>query len=132
MNVSSGSVLVLVCAIATLLFVWPRVARAQQGLDAQVIAQLRKAGSNLAKPHQIEFFLYVATREAAERLASKVRQLHFDVKVEPAAKGSDWLVLATKSLVPAESELVRLRTTFGELAAAENGTYDGWGTEVVK
>jgi len=132
MNGNYGSLVALICIVAAGLFLWPRIARAQQGLDAQVIAQLRQAGSDVSKPHPIEFFLYVPTREAAERLALKVRGMNFDANVAPAAKGSDWAVLATKSMIPVERELVQLRKTFVALAAAEQGTYDGWGTEVVK
>ena len=132
MNGNYGSLVVLICIVTAAIFVWPRIARAQQGLDAQVIAQLQQAGSDLSKPHPIEFFLYVPTHEAAERLASKIRGLNFDAKVAPAAKGSDWAVLATRSMIPAEPELAQLRKTFVALAAAEHGTYDGWGTEVVE
>jgi len=34
-------------------------------------------------------------------------------------------------MVPSENELRRLRRLFDEIAAAQEGDYDGWGTEVV-
>jgi regulator of RNase E activity RraB len=132
MNGSSSLLVLLLGAILLGLIAWPRIARARQDPDAQVIAQLRKAGSDLSKPHPIEFFLYVSTREAADRLASKVHELRFEVEVKPAAQGPQWLVLATKSLVPTEASLAAVRKQFTALAAAESGDYDGWGTPVVK
>jgi hypothetical protein len=126
------TVIVLVGVVAVGLLALRRIARAQESLDAQVITQLRKAGSNLSKPHDVEFFLYVPTPEAAERLASKVRALQFGTKVDRAARGPDWLVLATKSMIPTESTLAEIRAQFTALAAAEKGEYDGWGTPIVK
>ena len=73
MKVNNGSLVVLICIVTAAIFVWPRIARAQQGLDAQVIAQLQQAGSDLSKPHPIEFFLYVTTQEATDRLVSRIR-----------------------------------------------------------
>jgi hypothetical protein len=132
MNGSTSLLLVVLGAVALGFFVWPRIAKAQQDPDAQVLAQLRMAGPDLSKPHPIEFFLYAPTKEAAQRLESQVRALHFETKVQPAAQGSQWLVLATKSMVPKQADLVLVRQQFSALAAAEKGEYDGWGTPVVK
>jgi len=132
MNGNTSFLLVVLGAVVLGLFVWPRIAKAQQDPDAQVLAQLRKAGSDLSKPHPIEFFLYVPTKEAAQKLESQVRALHFETKVQPAAQGSLWLVLATKSMVPKQADLILVRQQFAALAAVEKGEYDGWGTPVVK
>jgi len=132
MNGNTSLLLAVIGAVVLGLFAWPRIARAQQDPDAQVLAQLREAGSDLSKPHPIEFFLYAPTKEAAERLESKVRALHFQTKVQPAAQGSEWLVLATKSMILKVADLASVREKFTALAAAEKGVYDGWGTPVVK
>ena len=132
MSGNSGLFVLLLGVIGVSLIAWPRIAKAQQDPDSQVIAQLRMAGSDLSKPHPIEFFLYVPTREAAERVGSRLRALNFEANVTPAAQGPEWLVLATKLMRPEKAELVRLRKVFGELVAAEKGQYDGWGTPVVK
>ncbi|MEQ1934899.1 MAG: ribonuclease E inhibitor RraB, partial [Fimbriimonadaceae bacterium] len=36
-----------------------------EGPDDEVLAQLKLAGSDLSKPHMVEFFLYLPTRESA-------------------------------------------------------------------
>lgn len=56
----------------------------------------------------------------------------FQVKVEKAAKGDDWLCYVTKTMVPDLVALQKIRQDFTSLANSLNGEYDGWGTPVVK
>jgi regulator of RNase E activity RraB len=100
--------------------------------DGQVIQQLKKAGSNISKPHDIEFFFYFPTLEAAEKVAVTLNTEGFTAKAQPAAKGNDFVVLATKSMIPSDAELTALRQKFNAMSAAEKGDYDGWGSPVVK
>jgi regulator of RNase E activity RraB len=108
------------------------VALAQVSSDKSVIEQLREAGSDLSKPHPIEFFLYLPNEDAARRVAEKVAALGFAVGVEVTATGDQWLVQARKTMVPDEAELVRLHQVFDDLVAPENGEYDGWGASVTR
>ena len=100
-------------------------------LDGEVLVQLRKAGSDLSKPHLIEFFLYLPSQSFAEEVARKVRASAFSAKVEPAAKGNDWLCLATKEMIPDLAALQKIRSDFDSLTRSMGGVYDGWGTPVV-
>jgi hypothetical protein len=50
-----------------------RAAAEPKSGDALVLAQLKKAGSDLSKPHSIEFFLYLPTQETAEKAADQIR-----------------------------------------------------------
>jgi hypothetical protein len=101
-------------------------------LDESVLIQLKKAGSDLSKPHNIEFFLYFPTQAAAEQAASKIRDAGFHVEVRRAAKGADWLCCATKTMVPDLMALQKIRQDFSSLADSLGGEYDGWGTPVAK
>lgn len=101
-------------------------------LDQQVLDQLKKAGSDMSKPHNIEFFLYFENQEAADRAAKQVEKDVENAKVQRAANDSAWLCFATKRMVPDHEELVRLRKRFNSIASESQGEYDGWGTEVVK
>jgi regulator of RNase E activity RraB len=101
-------------------------------VDESVLSRLRKAGSNLSKLHNIEFFLYFPYRDTAEKAAIVLRNAGFEVSVERAAQGDAWLCLATKTMIPEPAELQRIRFEFVALAASMNGEYDGWGTGVVK
>lgn len=101
-------------------------------LDDSVLIQLRKAGSDLSKPHSIEFFLYFPTAVTAEQAASHIRKGDFEVNVKKAEKGSEWLCFATKTMVPELAAFQRIRTDFNSLSNSLGGEYDGWGTPVVK
>lgn len=99
--------------------------------DGQVLSQLKKAGSNLSKPHDVEFFLYFPTESIAEQAASQIRTAGFAVEVKPAAKGNDWLCFATRRMVPDIGALEQIRKDFTNLTTTLGGEYDGWGTGVV-
>jgi hypothetical protein len=101
--------------------------------DVKVLSQLRQAGSDLAKPHAIEFFLYFPSDGAAQRVAQQLAKEGFSSVINKSASGKkDWLLKATKTMIPKTEEIVRLRAWFSTVAASENGDYDGWGTPVVK
>jgi hypothetical protein len=100
-------------------------------LDQQVLDQLKKAGSNFSKPHDIEFFLYFPSEAAATSAAQEVEKEVGSVEVKHGANSPEWLCFATKRMAPAHGELVRLRTRFDNIASRLDGKYDGWGTEVV-
>ena len=93
---------------------------------------MEKAGSNLSKPHDIEFFLYFPTEELANQAAEEVKKEGCSVKVELGADESAWLCFATKRMIPKHAELMRLRKRFNDIAFKYQGEYDGWGTGVVK
>src|SRR5215469_11966280 len=96
--------------------------------DQLVLVQLRKSGSNLSKPHKIEFFLYFPTQSIAERAGLNIRDAGFEVEVKKAAQGESWLCFASKTMIPALLDLQRIRQNFMSLAGSMNGEYDGWGT----
>ncbi len=101
-------------------------------LDESVRIQLRKAGSDLPKPHKIEFFIYFPTQALAEQAASRIRYEGFQVEVEKAAKGDAWLCFTTRTMVPELAALQKIRRDFDAIAGSLKGDYDGWGTEVEK
>jgi regulator of RNase E activity RraB len=104
----------------------------KRDLDQLVLVQLSKSGSNLSKPHHIEFFLYFPTRSSAEKASLSIRDAGFEVEVKRAAQGDSWLCFATKTMIPALVELQSIRQNFIALAATASGEYDGWGTLIVK
>ena len=100
--------------------------------DELVIFELKKAGSDLSKPHKIDFYLYLPTQSAAEQAVVHVRDRGFEAVVRPAAKGTNWLCLAKKALVPNLSDIKRIGRDFDQFCAAAGGDYDGWEAEVTK
>ena len=100
--------------------------------DEAVLVQLKKAGSNLSKPHRIEFFLYFPTKLVAEQAALRIKPAGFEVDVKLAAKGNDWLCFATRTMIPELPALQKIRRDFTAIASSLGGEYDGWGTAVEK
>jgi len=129
------SVIVVALAVLSVLILlaskWRRSSETSSP-DGEVIAQLREAGSDLSKPHPVEFFLYFPTEEAAGRAQSRLADRGFTVEVEQAEQGPDWVALARRLMVPTEAELVQIREELNALAEREGGQYDGWGTPVVQ
>ena len=103
----------------------------KQDLDASVLFQLRKAGSDLSKQHAVEFFLYFPTQAIAEQAAGQIRDGGFQVQVRPGSTGKDWLCFATKEMLPELPALQKIRIEFESLSKSLGGEYDGWGTPIV-
>jgi hypothetical protein len=118
-------------------FNWPDLAEADQAgneadVDQQVLDQLREAGSDLSKPHPLEFYLYFPTEESAHRAAERIADDGFSVEVKRAAQRSDWMCYVTKRMAPKRTEIAAIGSRFRSLAREFGGEYDGWETEVVK
>lgn len=101
--------------------------------DAMVLEQLRKHGSNLSKPHLIDFhFYYFKAKRSAEGLATTLKTRGFSVRITHSAMSDDWTVVASKSLVPDFKAIAALSEEFETMAKAWQGKYDGWETQVVE
>lgn len=94
-----------------------RNAGAQVSMDGKTSAQLAKAGSDLKKPHDIDFFFYFPTQDAAEKAAPKLMALGLATKIDRAVNGPNWVLHANKRMIPSEVELQKLRRMFDEIAA---------------
>ena len=126
-------VLAVICVAAVALVTIRKPMPAHEPGDDDVIEQLRIAGSNLSRPHPIDFYVYVPSKEAALRISGALSGQGFQVKVEPSAAGdSKWLALASKHVVPTSAALAQLRRDLTVLAESEHGEYDGWEAAVVK
>ncbi len=100
--------------------------------DATTLAELARAGSNLGKQHEMEFFLYLPDRVAAEEVAKQLTNEGFQVEVRAAETPPEFLCLATRSMSPELGELQRLRRYLTAVAESRDGAYDGWGATVVE
>ena len=123
---------IVLIIVAVAVFLFARRAAPGKASDAQVIEQLTKGGSNLTRPHNIEFRFYFPSRELAERVTGTLRADGFQVSVEEVAQGNQYILRAARAMVPLLSELQSLRSRFDELATREGGIYDGWSAGAVK
>ncbi len=99
--------------------------------DGQVIEALVRAGSDVSKPHPIDFNFYFNTLEGARTAAEILAKDGFIVKVGESADAGRWSMLAIKTMAPLERQMLAMRRELHDLAAKNGGEYDGWGTAIV-
>jgi hypothetical protein len=121
--------LVVVCVVVFLILKKGAVPGSR---DTRGIDRLRKAGSDLTRPHEIEFLFYLPSRASAEKVSTRLQADGYKVSIEEGVRGPRSVLRATRSMVPLVSELQVLRLTFDELAVREGGIYDDWKAEVVR
>ena len=94
--------------------------------DAAVIEQLRQAGADLSQPREVRYYLYLPGQADANRVATMVAGGARQVDVQPAAVGSDWLVLVTETTVVDLELLAARREEWRRALEPLGGEYDGW------
>ena len=95
-------------------------------LDNEVLDQLRSAGSDLTRPHRIEFYLYLPSEADAEAAEAVLSATGYSVTVRAGSDDTNWLCLASRTMIPAIQELSEARRVFKGLALRYKGAYDGW------
>jgi len=100
--------------------------------DESALKQLRDVGSDLTRPHAIDFYLYFSTQENAKAAQNELVALGFSALVRPGALGNDWLCLATRELVPTHEHFALVRAYLIAIADRLDGEYDGWEAKVIR
>lgn len=100
----------------------------EEDWDTKLIERLRRSGIDSFKPMNIDFFVAMPAREAAERLAQQLQQEGFavDVRDLPESPDQSCSIHAVKSLQLNVPAIRAVSTRLRELAAAAGGRYDGW------
>jgi hypothetical protein len=115
-------------ALATALAAVLPPAAAGDNEDADAIAELKEAGVDLSEPQMIAFSFYLPSRQAAEKVASKLIGQGFKTRMVPAGGGKDYVLYARKRIVVTEPAMLEWRKRFEALAQSVQGEYDGWGS----
>ena len=101
--------------------------------DARVIENLVSAGSDVSKPHKIDFLMLMPTRIKAADAAADMKQLGYSViSIDRASGQSQWEIHGTREMVPQLEAMTATTRALEAVAGKHGGDYDGWGTEVVK
>jgi hypothetical protein len=100
--------------------------------DQQVLAQMRKAGADLSKATEVNFYLYFKERLAADSAAAHASSGPLTATVRRGADGSSWLCLVTGQMVPDESTIHSTALRLLDLAKQYGGDYDGWEAAIAK
>jgi len=91
------------------------------------LRRLRDDGANLRKSHDIDFYVAIPSKSAAEYVSHAVSQLGFAASVSEDEEGSDWTCCCTKSMVPDHAAINDIETMLDSIAEQVGGKADGWG-----
>jgi hypothetical protein len=107
--------------------------------DAIVLRELRKRGSDLSKPTDIVFYLYIPSlqdaRSSVQELDRDGLSAHYEQPLGRLSDGSfekRYSVIAHARATPTIEHLRSYRTIFRNLARRFRGEYDGWEAAVAK
>jgi hypothetical protein len=104
----------------------------EQEADARVIENLKAAGSDLSKPHPTDYYLYFGVERNARSAATEMGSQGFVIKAVRPSTNNQWLVLASKPIVPSLAVVSEIARELHALAQRNSGEYDGWEAEVTK
>ena len=76
-------------------------------------------------PEYIDHYFYFPTQKEAELASAQILQRGWFARVQPAALGSDWLLLATQPAT-GEEDIEQLYEQLSEFAELWGGHYDGY------
>ncbi len=96
--------------------------------DGDALRRLQKSGSDLRKPHDIDFYLIFARKEGAQEAGAAAQQEGFRVQVRQLDDGDGWDCCCTKSMVPTYPAITRTEDDLDAIARSSGGHADGWGT----
>ena len=101
-----------------------------EGWDQKLITHLRERGQDPFQPHDVDFFFALPDEHAATAINQQLEAEGFrvDVKAVPANKEFPFSLHATRSMRVHAADIRELSRRFGELAIANRGRYDGWGS----
>jgi hypothetical protein len=108
--------------------------------DLAVLHRLKELGSDLSKPHKVDFFLYFPSEEQAKSAAGEIEREGYAVRINRAPmpwwrrlfSKPVWGCYANKSIIPDEETILETSRWFDGIAQRFCGEYDCWGTGVVK
>ena len=103
-------------------------------LDEQVINALIEAGSDVSKPHAVDFFLDFSGLEDATLACNELLSTGYEIEVSDLSEDQDpfFYCQATDLVIPSLENIREIGYQMDELAESHNGNYDGWRAPIVK
>jgi hypothetical protein len=132
--VSWWLILVLIAGAVVIYRIWSSTKKNREvhdtSWDEKLIAQLRKRGQDPFQPHDVDFFFALPDEAACTTINQKLEAEGFrvDVKAVPDNAEFPFSLHATKNMRVHAPDMRELSRRFGELAIANKGRYDGWGS----
>ena len=122
--------LVLACVAGSAFMIAEKRA-AHRKEDRLLLSELRETGSDLSKPHDVEFFFFAPSSSAAEALKADLESDGFEADSVEDETPPQVVVIARTQLVPDEIALSTMRQAHIKRASKYDARYDGWEASVV-
>ncbi len=107
--------------------------RGNKDPDARVLIKMADLVADLRKPHEPDFAFEVPEKLEAAALANELKTLGFNVELyEPVDEEPYFQVIAKKTMVLTLEVLNQHSDLFEVLAERHQGSYDGWGADIVE
>jgi hypothetical protein len=132
--VSWWLLLVVLAGAAVIYRIWSSAKKNREvhdtGWDEKLIAQLRKRGQDPFQPHDVDFFFALPDETACANVNRQLEAEGFrvDVKAVPDNPEFPFSLHATRNMRVHAPEMKEFSRRFNELAIANKGRYDGWGS----
>jgi hypothetical protein len=97
--------------------------------ELHALRQLQ-AVSNTEATHTVRHYLYFAHEPIAKQVAKTLSDQGIRAEVRLGADNVNWLILVTVQIVPTESAVADTCAFFEQIAAENDGEYDGWEASV--
>jgi len=99
--------------------------------DQLAIDQIRRAGGDATKPTEIVFHLYFQSEAQAQQVPTELRKLGYSVSLDVIEAVSEkertfWAVTATRRELLTIEFIRAASVELNRIAAAANGSFDGW------
>lgn len=99
-------------------------------LDRKILALLRERGSELSRPHEVEFYIYFRTEKDALEASPGIAGAGYHVQVLQDSSGDRWLCLARRAMVPTLGAIGKAHEELQKASRPFNGFCGGWATQV--
>jgi hypothetical protein len=95
--------------------------------DGDALRKIRDSGSDMSKPHVLDFYLCFADENMARFVATI---LPSPVTIDEISKEDDgrWTCFCKATLIPTYDAIVSVDRILEELCQEHGGDYEGWGT----
>lgn len=93
--------------------------------DEAALKMLKDSGADLSQPLNIQFFIAFPSQFTADKAAIRIKKSGFHITIV-TSKRLDWVVRATKKMVPELSAIRNFRDEFDHITVTFGGKYHGW------
>jgi hypothetical protein len=127
-------IFVLIAGAAVIYRIYTSIRKGREvhdtGWDDKLVAQLRKRGQDPFQPHEVDFFFALPDEAACTNVNRQLESEGFRVDVKAVADNAEfpYSLHATKNMRVHAPDIKELSRRFAELALANKGRYDGWGS----